>query len=434
ALPVKEVQALLAPNEGMILILSNPEAAYVWGVSKTKVTWARAEDLNEKALAETVATLRVGLSRKVPSRAGGFVKPGASASKFDGAAAHLVYDRLIRPVEGAFEGVDTLIAVPTGPLNSLPLAALVTRAPTADAPAKAGDFLIDRYAVAVLPSVSSLKALRCQLAREGTPRSSACPAGSAGRRQAAIGGERLTLAGFGAPTIGSAASAGGTERSAGDMTVRGLADPEALRKLSYLPGSLAELEALKARSPKSLIKVGDAATETAVRATYRDQLARADNVIFSTHGLVAGTAFTADGNGAVAEPGLVLTPPKSASAADDGFLSASEAAQLRLSADFVVLSACNTAAPDGRPGAEGLSGLARAFFYAGARSVLVSHWEVSDAATSALMVSAFDAARDRSVGGRAKAMRKAMLEVRADPKHADPYFWAPFALVGEPAV
>ncbi len=82
---------------------------------------------------------------------------------------------------------------------------------------------------------------------------------------------------------------------------------------------------------------------------------------FATHGLVAGQIRGA------AEPALVLTPPAVASAADDGLLTASEIARfLKLDADWVILSACNTAAGDS-PGAEGLSGLAKAFFYAGAR-------------------------------------------------------------------
>jgi len=80
---------------------------------------------------------------------------------------------------------------------------------------------------------------------------------------------------------------------------------------------------------------------------------------FATHGLLAG-----DLKG-LSEPALVLTPPKEGTELDDGLLTASEVAQLKLDADWVILSACNTAAPDGTPGAEGLSGLAKAFFYAG---------------------------------------------------------------------
>jgi CHAT domain-containing protein len=138
---------------------------------------------------------------------------------------------------------------------------------------------------------------------------------------------------------------------------------------------------------------------------------------------------------AAAEPGLVMTPPDQATEADDGYLSASEAAQLKLNAEFVVLSACNTAASDGRPGGEGLSGLARAFFYAGARSVMVSHWEVSDAATTTLITSAFadlDDSRAGDPGVRARALQTGIRAVRAERRWAHPAYWAAFTLVGEP--
>ena len=96
-------------------------------------------------------------------------------------------------------------------------------------------------------------------------------------------------------------------------------------------------------------------------------------VHFATHGLLAGeTAQLANAN---AEPALVLSPPVVASEEDDGLLTASEISALKLNADWVVMSACNTAG-GGKPGAEALSGLARAFFYAGARALLVSHWPV----------------------------------------------------------
>src|SRR3990172_3225130 len=91
----------------------------------------------------------------------------------------------------------------------------------------------------------------------------------------------------------------------------------------------------------------------------------------------------------LAEPALVLTPPEKGSELDDGLLTAGEISQLKLNADWVILSACNTAAPDGTPGADGLSGLAKAFFYAGARSLLVSHWAVSSEATVALTTRMF---------------------------------------------
>ena len=120
---------------------------------------------------------------------------------------------------------------------------------------------------------------------------------------------------------------------------------------------------------------------------------------------------------------------------DDGLLTASEIAQLKLDADWVVLSACNTAAED-KPGAEALSGLARAFFYSGARSLIVSHWNVDDEAAAKLMIGTFRAfSRDAKLS-HAEALRQsilAMIDTAKSDVEADPRLWGPFVVVGEPA-
>src|SRR6202030_3841030 len=135
------------------------------------------------------------------------------------------------------------------------------------------------------------------------------------------------------------------------------------------------------------IVLGQAATQTAVKAMSADgRLARARVVHFATHRLIAGEQR------GLAEPALVLTPPADEAAAsalqDHGLLTASEVAALKLNADWVVLSACNTARSD-QLGSEALSGLARAFFYAGARALLVSHWPVYSDAAVRLTTTAF---------------------------------------------
>jgi CHAT domain-containing protein len=138
---------------------------------------------------------------------------------------------------------------------------------------------------------------------------------------------------------------------------------------------------------------------------------------------------------AKAEPALLLTPPSQATEVNDGLLTASEIAQLRLDADWVVLSACNTAAgASDKPGAEALSGLARAFFYAGARALLVSHWAVNSEATVRLITKAFAELKADAKLGRAEALRRSMVPlVERGGGYDHPANWAPFVVVGEGA-
>ncbi len=153
-------------------------------------------------------------------------------------------------------------------------------------------------------------------------------------------------------------------------------------------------------------------------------------IAFATHGLVSGKRSGFN------EPGLVLTPPREGTELDDGILTASEVAQLELYPGLVVLSACNTATEDGGPGAEGLSGLARAFFYAGSRTLLVSHWSINTEAAERLTTELFrEVANDNEIGF-SEALRRSMktLANGDDLRFAHPAHWAPFVVVGEGVV
>ena len=444
ALSVEETQALLKPDEGLLLVLVASDAAYVWAVTREDIAWTRAAGLGETAMGEAVETLRRSLAIPDVGRGtrGQDVDPGIFAGReaepFDRATAHRLYSELVAPVEGILGGKTRLITVVTGALSALPPAVLVTAPPRGrdadpEALAQTG-WLVDRYALASLPAVSSLKALRCDLVR-GPERHPGCApivAGAPGQGRAPRTASGITLAAFGAPTLAGAPRSASRSGQAAEavMGPDRLADVARLRALPSLPGSLKELQALKMRYPRGVVRTGAAATETAVRVGEALALSRARVVVFSTHGLMAGSS--------VAEPGLVLTPPDDASIDDDGYLSASEVAGLRLRAEFVVLSACDTASSNGSAsggaGADGLSGLARAFFYAGARSVLVSHWAVSDEATTELVGETFSAldTPGADLGDRAQALRVAMTRVRAERRWRHPAYWAPFTLVGEP--
>jgi len=119
---------------------------------------------------------------------------------------------------------------------------------------------------------------------------------------------------------------------------------------------------------------------------------------------------------------------------DDGYVTASEIATLKFDADWVVLSACYTGGGSGES-AEALSGLARAFFYAGTRTLLISHWDVDSDAAVALTTRAFAELTSNHDIGRAEALRISMRELleKGKPYQVQPSEWAPFAIVGEGA-
>ncbi len=206
-----------------------------------------------------------------------------------------------------------------------------------------------------------------------------------------------------------------------------IADVDMLRKQYRLPESADEIKAMAKimRAGENVIMLQDKATETNVKTL---DLSQYRMLAFATHGVMA------DEIGYGFEAGLILTPPQQGTLEDDGYLSAGEIAKLKLNADWVLLSACNTAAADGSPGAEGLSGLAKAFFYAGSRSLLVSHWPVASNATVLLTTAMLHEYETKPAQGKAAAHRKAMLALMNTPKHpeyAHPLYWAPFVVVGE---
>jgi len=210
----------------------------------------------------------------------------------------------------------------------------------------------------------------------------------------------------------------------------GVVDPKEVARLSPLPETVDEVCAIAdvlGTSHDDLLLAGRASEPTLKGLDARGELKSYRILHFATHGLVAGEI------GGLSEPALVLTPPDVATADDDGLLSASEVAALRLDADWVVLSACNTAAGDGAS-KEALSGLARAFFYAGARALLVSHWPVRSDAAVRLTTAALDEMKRTPGLARSEALRRSMLALLSDPvdpTFAHPQVWAPFTVVGE---
>jgi len=350
---------------------------------------------------------------------------------------------LLEPVAASLKGKQVMLVVPHAELGQLPLSVLVTQetapaSPVLPAAAK-GSVLFSHYkqvpwlardiAIAQLPSVTALTALR------------STPAGNPNRKN---------FIGFGDPFF-STEQAQEAEKvaTATQLGTRGV--PLKLRNTPKTSGvSSAEL-ALLPRLPDTLeeiqeiAKVFGAAPEdvllnrqASVQNILKADLSNRKVVMFSTHGLVPGEL---DG---LTQPALAMTSPDVTGDKDDGLLTMDMVLGLRLNADWVVLSACNTASGDGS-GSEAVSGLGRAFFFAGAKALLVSNWPVDSVAARLLMTDLFKrqqgAAGFTPVANKPDALRQAMLHLMAEGgmeeggvmkySYAHPLFWAPFVVVGD---
>jgi CHAT domain-containing protein len=301
--------------------------------------------------------------------------------RFDPELAYKVYQETFGVFAEKIASKKRLSIVTNGALTSLPPQLLITKDPSGKK-LKDMDWLIRSHGVTILPSVASLKVLR-----GGSQISSA----------------RKPMVAFADPVFSKAA--------------RAKAQQVAMRSItSFYRGTQVDIASIGEYLPQ-LPGTRREAQEVAAEL-------KADPVDIKL-GLAKDKA----------EPALALSIPEKPNDVDDGLLTASEIAQLKLDADWVVLSACNTAAED-KPGAEALSGLARAFFYAGARSLIVSHWSVSDEATARLMIGTFRASGRDPKLSHAEALRQsilAMIDAAKSDVEADPRLWAPFVVVGEPA-
>lgn len=316
---------------------------------------------------------------------------------FDPVASHDLYRAIFADLPAAgLRNTRTLRIVTGDDAAAIPFAALLER-PTG-ATAKPAPFLIRRYAMAISATLVPVRGQARRSMAQGTMLALGAPTP------------------FGADRLAANNPAGARTVLASTVFRGGKADATSLAALPSLES--AEIATVTRSIRNATVLTGAAASEDAFRAAPLDQYRV---LLFATHALVAGEME------GISEPALVLARPDE-KASGDGVLTASEISLLRLNADWVILSACNTAAGDGEA-APAYSGLAQAFRYAGARTLMLSHWPVRDDAAAAITGSVL---REAS-GGRlpAEALRRAMLRVMDDPKlpdAANPHVWAPFVV------
>ncbi|HEX7183893.1 MAG TPA: CHAT domain-containing tetratricopeptide repeat protein [Thermoanaerobaculia bacterium] len=325
-------------------------------------------------------------------------KPGRRSYGAYLEAASELYRELISPAEGLLAGKPRLIVSPDGPLHFLSFEALLTGDSREGEGLYEGlPYLIRERSVTYVPSASVL----AELAR---PR----------ERDSASPGEHKLFVGFADPFW--PAKEEGTASQAAQTRSFVLAGLPEMRRLAQSRHEVDEIARLYPEGASQLY-VDRAATEENVKRN--DLLKSARRIHFATHGFLnerqpelSGLALTFDGD------------PR-----EDGLLQVYEIFNLELDADLVVLSACDTGLGQ-RVSGEGLVGVTRALLYAGARSVVVSLWQVDDASTAELMVD-FYRHLDRDPD-KAESLRRSKLEMIRQGRYAHPYYWAPFILIGEP--
>lgn len=433
------VRKSLQPNEALLSIYVTPGGSYVWATAKDGALHFHFSPMTSVWVAGMVKRLRASVEL------GGVA---ADAMRFDLEAGAALYQELLAPVQAAWEKADTLLVVANESLGQIPFSLLPT-ANVAAGKAEAGlplaqfrqtPWLARKVAIAYAPSISALVTLR------------SLPA---------IRGQRDPFIGFGDPDFG--ASEDRTASPNGNRGAKNGTRGTRNLKISHAPVWDENLTSADAVPPlpvqpatplltplpdtrDEILAIGTALGADIPTHTFFGTQANRTNVqrvdlqnhrvvAFATHGLIPGDLPGLD------QPALAMAPQPGRDIYD-GLLKLDDILKLSLSADLVVLSACNTAAADGS-GAEAVSGLGRGFFYAGARAVLATHWPVETVSARELVTHLFQRyARDGKMT-RAKALQQAMLEVidkgvaldgrgKAEFSYAHPAFWAPYALYGDP--
>lgn len=417
-----QIQKLLKPDEAMLAFYSSADRTLVWAVSATGPVSFAAVNLGAEDSERLVSRLRRSLD---PSQ-------GGNIPRFDTTGAHELYQKLLQPVSAGWQNARKLIIVPHGAMARVPFGVLLTApynesasglpfSSLAQAP-----WLINKVALSQLPAAMALPSLRGGAQRKagksfvgfGDPVFSGDGTAASGSARSALTPQRRNLA---VKPSGQAAVVESDITSAVDFSL-----------LAPLPDTTLEIrevgQALNADLGRDAY-LGERASETNIR---KADLSDYRVVMFATHGLVPGELP------GLYQPALALSNPaltrEPNSPGVDGLLTMEEILSLRLNADWVVLSACNTAAPNGR-GTEAVSGLGRAFFYAGAKSLLVTNWPVETVSARLLTTETFRRQAEQPQLSRADALREASLALmkKGTPaySYAHPMFWAPYVIVGD---
>ncbi len=402
-----EIQKELLDDQTLLLEYALGEkASYLWVLSPTTIS---AYQLPPRKEIETAAKKVYELiTARQSSAANSLQEIQAADEQFPGEATRLS-KLLLGPAASQLEN-KRLLVVGSGILEYLPFGLLSS--PGASVP------LIAEHEIITLPSASALGALRREMTRKAPAAEAAAvfadpvftaddPRIAAAKKSSANG------------SSSDVAIANGGQGSMLDRTMRDF-NFAAGGRLSRLTFSRREAEALLSYAPGTANLKAMSFEANRQRATSAD-LGRYRILHFATHGLLNSEHPELSG--------LVLSLVDSTGKSQDGFLRLHDIYDLKLNAEVVVLSACQTGLGKQVRG-EGLVGLTRGFMYAGAPRIVASLWQVNDVATAELMKHFYHGLFKEGLRPAA-ALRSAQLELMKQKRWASPYYWAPFVLQGE---
>jgi CHAT domain-containing protein/tetratricopeptide (TPR) repeat protein len=416
-----DIQKLLQKNEAAVTIYVAEQKTYVWTITPLRIAF-RAVDVTRQQIDKQVDTLRRTFDLSSEN-----IRP------FDTLTARNLYAALLAPDAALWSDASLLNVIPHGTLGQLPFAVLLTAESSTKNSAEQ-PWLLKKLAIAQQPSVGTLISLRAQGRAEAKRRPfvgfgdplffAQTPGKAAGTRSV----RNLSIAPVPDDLIEKIAT-GGTSRAT--ELLPGIDASTLLRSFAQIPplpdtaDELNEIGKTLGADLKTEIFLGQRATEKNVK---NNDLSAYRVVAFATHGLVPGDLRGLD------QPSLALSNPSLTDDRDnDGFLTMSEVLGIKLNADWVVLSACNTASGDGKS-EEAVSGLGRAFFFAGSRRLLVSYWPVETVSARLLTTELFKRQTEQPEESKAEALRHSMLKLMNSSKdYSHPAFWAPFGLIGDAA-
>lgn len=391
------VEYVIGDEQTFLFVITSPEqgAAEVQPTTQSTTTrTAKAPTATAVAMRTASPLLKVYTlnikRRNLVERVGRFRRQLAERDLLFGGASHALYDLLLAPARAQLEGKTSLVIVPDETLWELPFQAL--RSP-------AGRYAVEDHAISYAPSLSVLRAMVLRRRGQQTTKPAPLP----------------DLLAFGNPLLDGRT---------------GQAEPGGLMSASL--GALPEAE----RQVRTLAQIYGAANSK----VYTGAEAREDRlkVEAGKYRILHLAAHGVLNDASPMYSHIVLAQGKT-DTKEDGLLETWELMHLDLRADMVTLSACETARGSIRPG-EGMVGLSWGFFVAGSPTTLVSQWKVDSAGTTELMLGFYRHLRERrrlpvapksQLPPKAAALREAALKLLSSERHAHPFYWAGFVLIGD---